>query len=233
MVAARRRGLLARRQDRAARRLRHVLGAVELPRRPARPTTARSGSRRHHADDRVRTGSGPTVTLDNPFPNGLVQPSGNSLGALAGVGTSVSTSTRTEARRACSSTRWTSSASCPAIMVASSATSDRAAITCGLGGTNDAAVNINQLDPKYLALGVGAHAAACRTRSSASPDAGAAGDAGDRPAARSCCARSRSSRTSTRGRSPKARTATTPASSRWSSGVTAAGAAASATPTAC
>src|SRR5262249_1021173 len=32
----------------------------------------------------------PTVTLDNPFPNGVVRPSGNSRGALSGVGTTIS-----------------------------------------------------------------------------------------------------------------------------------------------
>src|SRR5262245_39642920 len=32
----------------------------------------------------------PTVTLDNPFPNGVVRPSGSSRGALSGVGTTIS-----------------------------------------------------------------------------------------------------------------------------------------------
>ena len=37
-----------------------------------------------------QTAGTPTVSLSNPFPNGLVSPLGNSLGALTGVGTSIS-----------------------------------------------------------------------------------------------------------------------------------------------
>ena len=91
VVAARRRRLLARLEDRAARRLRTVLGAVELSgaeqRRPA--TTARSASRNNTvvpADRRRRRPSRST----NPFPNGLVPRVGSALGALSGVGTTIS-----------------------------------------------------------------------------------------------------------------------------------------------
>src|SRR5215831_15750788 len=37
-----------------------------------------------------QTSGVPTVTIDNPFPNGLVQPLGNSLGAITGIGTNIS-----------------------------------------------------------------------------------------------------------------------------------------------
>ena len=37
-----------------------------------------------------QTAGTPTVSLTNPFPNGLVSPLGNSLGALTGVGTTIS-----------------------------------------------------------------------------------------------------------------------------------------------
>ena len=48
-----------------------------------------------------------------------------------------------------------------------------------LGGTVDTVVNINQLDPKYLRARHGALSAArCPIRSSATPRAGALGDAG-------------------------------------------------------
>ena len=49
-------------------------------------------SARVHAEHgrRRRLPATPTVTLTNPFPNGLVAPLGNSLGALTGVGTSIS-----------------------------------------------------------------------------------------------------------------------------------------------
>ena len=56
----------------------------------------------------------PTTTIDNPFPAGLVQPTGNSLGLLTGTGGEVRFVDPTRARRACSSTRSTCSASCQA-----------------------------------------------------------------------------------------------------------------------
>ena len=83
-LAARRAGLLVQSQDRPSRRLRDLLGAVEL-----------SGRRRHQLrpdrlqpvrPSRCRTSSSPTCPFTNPFPGGVLQPVGNSLGALAGVG---------------------------------------------------------------------------------------------------------------------------------------------------
>ena len=69
----------------AARRLRHLLGAVQLPgaEHVAPATTARSASRRTRFVQ--QTAATPTVTLDNPFPNGVLQPTGSSLGALSGA----------------------------------------------------------------------------------------------------------------------------------------------------
>ena len=96
----------------------------------------------------------PSVTLTNPFPNELVQPLGNTLGTtLTGVGTSISfvDQHRTAPR-----------------VQQYSADFQRElgrgmAVTIGyvgargdhlpLGGTIDTPVNINQLDPKYAALG--------------------------------------------------------------------------------
>ncbi len=95
----------------------------------------------------------PTITLDNPFPNGLQQPSGNSLGPLAGVGTSV---------EFVSQNRRSSRVQQYSADVQRELTRDISVIVSyvgswgdnlGLGGTNDAGVNINQLDPTYLALG--------------------------------------------------------------------------------
>ncbi len=68
-------------------------------------------------------GSTPTTTIDNPFPSGLVQPSGNSLGLLTGAGGEVRfVDPRPRARRACSSIRRTCSASCPTASACRSAT---------------------------------------------------------------------------------------------------------------
>jgi len=95
----------------------------------------------------------PTISLDNPFPSGLVQPSGNSLGALAGVGTSVEfvdpnkKSSRVQQFSADVQRELTHDLSVTASYIGSRGDN------LGLGGTNDAGVNINQLDPKYLSLG--------------------------------------------------------------------------------
>jgi hypothetical protein len=95
----------------------------------------------------------PTITLDNPFPGGLQQPSGNSLGALAGVGTSVDFVSQT---RTASKVQQYSADFQREVMRDISVTVSYVGSRgdhLGLGGTVDAGVNINQLDPKYLALG--------------------------------------------------------------------------------
>jgi hypothetical protein len=95
----------------------------------------------------------PTITLDNPFPGGLVQPSGNSLGPLAGVGTSVDyvsqnrESSRVQQYSADFQRELTRDISVTVSYVGSRGDH------LGLGGTVDAGVNVNQLDPAYLALG--------------------------------------------------------------------------------
>ena len=85
-VAARRRRLLAQHQHGAARRLRRLLGAVQLPGAEHVDQQLRPG--RLHAEHArcQQTAGTPTVTLDNPFPNGVLQPSGNSKGLLSGLG---------------------------------------------------------------------------------------------------------------------------------------------------
>jgi hypothetical protein len=95
----------------------------------------------------------PTVTLDNPFPNGLVQPSGNSLGPLAGVGTSVEYVSQTrESSRVQQYSADVQRELTRDISVTVSYVGSRGD-HLGLGGTVDAGVNINQLDPAYLSLG--------------------------------------------------------------------------------
>ncbi len=95
----------------------------------------------------------PNITLDNPFPGGLLAPSGNTLGALAGVGTSVEyvnqnkKSSRVQQYSADVQRELTRDVSVTASYIGSRGDH------LGLGGTVDAGVNINQLDPKYLSLG--------------------------------------------------------------------------------
>ena len=66
-----------------------LLGAVQLSRRRARrrATTDRSASRRTRSLSQSRTNP---VTLTNPFPNGVAQPTGNCLGALTNLDSNIS-----------------------------------------------------------------------------------------------------------------------------------------------
>ncbi len=95
----------------------------------------------------------PTVSMSNPFPNGLVKPSGSNLGLLAGAGTNINFVDET--RKAPRVQQYT--------VDLQRELGNNMAITFSyvgargdhlpLGGTVNTAVNINQLDPKYLALG--------------------------------------------------------------------------------
>ena len=95
----------------------------------------------------------PTVTLDNPFPSGVVRPSGNSKGAVSGVGTTISYIDQNRGAPRVQQYSVDIQRELPDNMAIKigyvGARSDR----LGLGGSNDAPVNINQVDPKYLSLG--------------------------------------------------------------------------------
>jgi hypothetical protein len=93
------------------------------------------------------------VTLTNPFPNGVASPSGNSLGALTNLDSNISfvDQTRTAPRVQQFSVDLQRELGADLTLTASyiGARSDH----LGLGGSNDMPININQLDPAYLALG--------------------------------------------------------------------------------
>src|SRR5262249_6439753 len=103
-----------------------------------------------------QTAGTPTVTLTNPFPNGIQQPSGNSLGALSGLNTNISFVDPN--RSAPRVQQWSADLSkelgngMAVTFTYMGARGDHLL----LGGSNDVAVNINELDPKYLALGAAA-----------------------------------------------------------------------------
>jgi trimeric autotransporter adhesin len=113
----------------------------------------------------------PTVLLTNPFPNGLVQPLGNSLGALTGVGTNISyvdqngTSPRVQQFSLDLQRELRGSMAISVSYVGSRGSH------LTLGGSNDFGLNINQLDPKYMALG-SALTAAVPNPFFGNPDAG-------------------------------------------------------------
>jgi len=95
----------------------------------------------------------PTVSLTNPFPSGVVQPLGNTLGTLTGVGTNISyvdqnsTAPRVQQFSIDLQHELPGSQSITVSYVGSRGDH------LGLGGSNDYGLNINQLDPKYMALG--------------------------------------------------------------------------------
>jgi hypothetical protein len=95
----------------------------------------------------------PTVSLTNPFPNGLVKPSGNSLGLLAGAGTNINFVDET--RKAPRVQQYTVDLQreLGADMAITFSYVGARGDNLPLGGTANTAVNINQLDPKYLARG--------------------------------------------------------------------------------
>jgi trimeric autotransporter adhesin len=101
----------------------------------------------------VQSATNPTTTLTNPFPNGLVPTLQNSLGTLSGVGTTISfvdqdsTAPRVQQYSIDIQRELTGSQSITLSYIGSRGDH------LSLGGSADAAVNINQLDPKYLALG--------------------------------------------------------------------------------
>jgi trimeric autotransporter adhesin len=100
-----------------------------------------------------QTAGTPTITLDNPFPTGVLQPSGNSKGALSGVGGEASFVDQN--RSAPRVQQWSADlqrelgAGMALTFTYMGARGDHLA----LGGSNEVPVNLNQLDPKYLALG--------------------------------------------------------------------------------
>ena len=101
-----------------------------------------------------QTSPTPTVTLDNPFPNGVVQPSGNTKGALSGVGTTISYIDQNRRAPRVQQYSVDIQRQLPDNMAISIGYVGARSDHLGLGGTVDAPININQVDPKYLSLGV-------------------------------------------------------------------------------
>jgi len=95
----------------------------------------------------------PTVTLDNPFPRGLVQPLGNSLGLLTGVGTSINYVDQNKGAPRVQQYSLDLQRELPGSMAVTVSYIGARGDNLGYGGSADATININQLDPKFMALG--------------------------------------------------------------------------------
>jgi hypothetical protein len=100
-----------------------------------------------------QTSPTPTVSLTNPFPNGVLQPSGSTLGALAGVGTNIAYVDQNRGAPRVQQYSVDLQKELGHGMAVTVSYMGSRGDNLGLGGTVDVGVNVNQLDPKYLALG--------------------------------------------------------------------------------
>ena len=95
----------------------------------------------------------PTVPLENPFPGGALPPVGNTLGPLTGVGGQI------EFVDQAKGAPWVQQYSADLAHELGNSMSvgveyvGATGRSLGLGGSNDAVLNINQLDPQHLSLG--------------------------------------------------------------------------------
>lgn len=95
----------------------------------------------------------PTVTLDNPFPGGALQPAGSSLGPLTGVGGQIEFIDQDKGAPWVQQYSVDLTRELPGAMSVGVEYVGATGRSLGLGGSNDAVVNINQLDPRFLSLG--------------------------------------------------------------------------------
>jgi hypothetical protein len=96
--------------------------------------------------------SNPT-TLANPFPTGVATPSGNSLRALTNLDSNISFVDQDRSAPRVHQFSADLQRELGSGMALTLSYVGARSNHLGLGGSNDLAVNINQLDPKYLALG--------------------------------------------------------------------------------
>jgi hypothetical protein len=95
----------------------------------------------------------PTTSLTNPFPNGVVQPRGNSLGYLEGVGRQIEFIDQDKKAPYVHQYSFDINRELGGSMAVGFEYSGSTIRNASLGGANDATLNINQLDPAYLSLG--------------------------------------------------------------------------------
>jgi trimeric autotransporter adhesin len=98
-------------------------------------------------------GTAPTTTINNPFPTGLVQPSGNSLGLLTGAGGEVRFVDPSKGAPHVQQYSADLQRELPGGMSLSVGYTGLTGSNLSWGGSGNALININQLDPKYQAMG--------------------------------------------------------------------------------
>ncbi|MGH9144823.1 MAG: TonB-dependent receptor domain-containing protein, partial [Vicinamibacterales bacterium] len=94
----------------------------------------------------------PTVSMSNPFPNGLVQPSGNANGLLTGVGGDVYFVDPNKGAPRVQQYSFDLQREFPGGVSVSVGYSGLTGSNMSWGGSGNALININQLDPKYQTL---------------------------------------------------------------------------------
>ena len=100
----------------------------------------------------VQPTTNPTVTMSNPFPGGLVQPSGNALGLLTGAGGDVSFIDPNKGAPRVQQYSADFQRELPGGLTFSAGYTGLRGTNLGWGGSSNALININQLDPKYQGL---------------------------------------------------------------------------------
>ncbi len=116
-----------------------------------------------------RASSSPTTTLTNPFPGGVTQPRGNSLGALEGVGNPGGIEFIDQDKKAPYVQQYSFDVNreLPGGVAIGFEYAGATGGNLGLGGSNDGVLNINQLDPSLPRARLRADSSRCPTRSSA------------------------------------------------------------------
>jgi hypothetical protein len=93
------------------------------------------------------------VTLTNPFPTGVAAPTGNTLGALTNLDSNIAFVDQNRTAPRVQQYSVDLQRELPGGMAVSASYMGARTSRTGIGGSNDSAVNINQLDPQHLALG--------------------------------------------------------------------------------
>jgi hypothetical protein len=96
----------------------------------------------------------PTITMSNPFPNGLVQPSGNSRGMLTGAGGDIYFVDPDKGAPRVQQYSFDLQRELPGNMSVSVGYTGLTGHELSWGGSANALININQLDPKYQTAGI-------------------------------------------------------------------------------
>lgn len=96
----------------------------------------------------------PTITMSNPFPNGLVQPSGNANGLLTGTGGEIRFVDSTKGAPRVQQYSADLQRELPFNMSVSVGYTGLTGSNLSWGGSANALININQIDPKYLGSGI-------------------------------------------------------------------------------